>query len=189
MQAAKIRQKPGDPSTGNAPRSASSLTAAQYPQGARRIRSAPRCASSLTAAQYPQGARCIRSAPRCASSLTAAQHPQNPCKARCFYPKNVSIFVSLRGRSAAVAIFKPKARHPAPKYGSTKHGSTKQKGTPITKTMDSLRCLASSFSISRLCFVPRNHISLRNDKSFRQRLPRRAQKQRPPRNDKIDRLD
>ena len=32
MQAAKIRQKPGNPSTGNAPRSASSLTAAQHPQ-------------------------------------------------------------------------------------------------------------------------------------------------------------
>ncbi len=39
------------------------------------------------------------------------------------------------------------------------------------------------------CFVPRNHISLRNDKSFRQRLPRRAQRMRPPRNDRIGRFD
>ena len=30
---------------------------------------------------------------------------------------------------------------------------------------------------------------VRNDKSHRQRLPRRAQKLRPPRNDRIDRLD
>ena len=34
------------------------------------------------------------------------------------------------------------------------------------------------------CFVPLNHSSFRDDKSFRQRLPRRAQKLRPPRNDK-----
>ena len=34
------------------------------------------------------------------------------------------------------------------------------------------------------CFVPRNHSSFRDGKSFRQRLPRRAQKLRPPRNDK-----
>ena len=39
------------------------------------------------------------------------------------------------------------------------------------------------------CFVTRNHSSFRDDKSIRLRLPRRAQKLRPPRNDKIDRLD
>ena len=36
--------------------------------------------------------------------------------------------MSLRGRSAAVAIFKPKAWHPV-----AKHGSAKQKGIPIHK--------------------------------------------------------
>ena len=44
-----------------------------------------------------------------------------------FYEKP-AIFVSLRGRSAAVAIFKPKAWHPV-----AKHESTKQEEIPITK--------------------------------------------------------
>ena len=39
-----------------------------------------------------------------------------------------TIFVSLRGRNAAVAIFKPKVWHPV-----AKHGSTKQEEIPITK--------------------------------------------------------
>ena len=51
-----------------------------------------------------------------------------------------SKFVSLRGRSAAVAILKFEAWHPVPK-----HGSTKQKEIPITKNMDSL--LHSAFSL------------------------------------------
>ena len=51
-------------------------------------------------------------------------------RGKLFYSKTVPIFVSLRGRSAAVAIFKPKAWHPV-----AKHGSTKQKGSPITKNM------------------------------------------------------
>ena len=50
--------------------------------------------------------------------------------------------MSLRGRSAAVAILKPKAWHPAPK-----HGSTKQEEVPITKNMDSLLHSASSLFI------------------------------------------
>ena len=45
-----------------------------------------------------------------------------------FYPKNVPIFVSLRGRGAAVAILKFEVWHPV-----AKHGSTKQKRIPITK--------------------------------------------------------
>ena len=51
-------------------------------------------------------------------------------RGKLFYPKTVPIFVSLRGRSAAVAILKPKAWHPM-----AKHGSTKQKENPITKNM------------------------------------------------------
>ena len=90
-----------------------------------------------------------------------------------------SKFVSLRGRTAAVAILKPKARHPG-----TKHGSTKQEEIPITKNMDSLASFRFLTLYLWFCFVPCNHNSLRNDKSFRQRLPRRAQKLRPPRNDK-----
>ena len=60
---------------------------------------APHSASSLTAAQHPQGARRIRSAPRSASSLTAAQHPQNPCKVRYFYPKTSQFRVIARPQS------------------------------------------------------------------------------------------
>ena len=79
--------------------------------------------------------------------------------------------VSLRGRSAAVAILKFEAWHPV-----AKHGSTKQEEIPITKTWESLRRSSFSLFIPRFCFVPAYHISLRNDKSIRQRLPRRAQK-------------
>jgi hypothetical protein len=57
------------------------------------------------------------------------------------------------------------------------------------KTGDLLHRFASSLFIPRFCFVPRNHSSFRDDKSFRQRLPRRAQKLRPPRKDRIVRLD
>ena len=46
--------------------------------------------------------------------------------------------VSLRGRIAAVAIFKPKVWHPV-----TKHGSTKQEENPYHKNMDSLLHSAS----------------------------------------------
>ena len=87
-------------------------------------------------------------------------------------------FVSLRGRSAAVAILKVKVWHPA-----AKHGSAKQEGSPITKN----RRFAASFRflslyskvlfrsvLSRFCFVPHNHRSLRDGKSRRLRLPRRA---------------
>ena len=70
--------------------------------------------------------------------------------------------MSLRGRSAAVAILKLKAWYPAPK-----HGSTKQEEIPITKNIDSLLCSASSLFIPRLCFVPLYQISFRDDKSFR----------------------
>ena len=94
-----------------------------------------------------------------------------------FPNKNVPILCHCEERSD-VAILKLKAWHPAPK-----HGSTKQEGRPITKKGDSLRCLASSFFILRFCFVPRNHSLFRDGKSFRLRLPRRAQKMRPPRND------
>ena len=100
----------------------------------------------------------------------------------CFPNKTAAISCHCEERSDA-AILKFEAWHPAPK-----HGSTKQEGSPITKKGDSLRCLASSFFILRFCFVPRNHSSFRDGKSFRQRLPRRAQKLRPPRNDKTDRF-
>ena len=51
--------------------------------------------------------------------------------------------MSLRGRTAAVAILKFEAWHPAPK-----HGSTKQKGSPITKNMG----IAASFCVLILYF-------------------------------------
>ena len=53
-------------------------------------------------------------------------------------------------------------------------GARSKKESLSQKNRDSLRRSASSLFIPRLCFVPRNHSSLRDDKSFRQRLPRRA---------------
>ena len=49
-------------------------------------------------------------------------------RGKLFYPKTVPIFVSLRGRSAAVAILEFEVWHPV-----AKHGSTKQEGIPITE--------------------------------------------------------
>ena len=63
-------------------------------------------------------------------------------------------------------------------------GARNKKESLSQKTGDLLHRFAPAFLISRFCFVTRNHSSLRNDKLFRQRLPRRAQKLRPPRNDK-----
>ncbi len=59
----------------------------------------------------------------------------------------------------------------------------RSKKEALSQKMDLLRRFASSLFLSRFCFVPRNHSSFRDGKSFRQRLPRRAQKLRPPRND------
>ena len=66
-----------------------------------------------------------------------------------------------------MAIFKPKVWHPV-----AKHRSGKQDGSPITKNIR----FAASFRflfLSGFGFVPSNQISLRDDKSFRLRLPRR----------------
>ena len=66
-----------------------------------------------------------------------------------------------------MAIFKPKVWHPV-----AKHGIGKQDGSPITKNMR----FAASFRflfLSGFCFVPSNHISFRDDKLLRLRLPRR----------------
>ena len=65
-------------------------------------------------------------------------------------PQTVPIFVSLRGRSAAVAILKSKVWHPG-----TKHGSGKQDRSPITKNMDTLLHSASSlFIYGSVSFCP-----------------------------------
>ena len=87
---------------------------------------------------------------------------------RSFPNKTAPILCHCEERSD-VAILKFEVWHSV-----AKHESTKQEGSPITKNMDSLRCLASSFFISRFCFVPRSHSSFRDGKSHRQRLPRRA---------------
>ena len=84
--------------------------------------------------------------------------------------------VSLRGRSAAVAIFKPKAWHPV-----TKHGSTKQAGSPITKK--GIRCVVllplSLFqgSVSLRATIVRSGMANRIVKDCR------VGRTRPPRND------
>ena len=84
--------------------------------------------------------------------------------------------MSLRGRIAAVAIFKPKVWHPAPK-----HGSTKQEGIPITKTW--IHCFIllslSSFqgSVSFRATIVRSGMASRFVKDCR------VGRTRPPRND------
>ena len=72
-------------------------------------------------------------------------------------------------------------RHGIPWRGT---GARSKKKSLSQKTGDLLHRFAPAFLISRFCFVTRNHGSFRDDKSFRQRLPRRVQKLRPPRNDK-----
>ena len=64
-------------------------------------------------------------------------------------------------------------------WGMASRGEAREyvaRGKPYHKNMDSLRRFASSLFIPRFCFVPSYHISLRDDKSHRLRLPRRAQK-------------
>ena len=50
-------------------------------------------------------------------SITTAQKITAKDEKHPFSNKNIPIFVSLRGRSAAVAILKSKARYPVAKYG------------------------------------------------------------------------
>ena len=70
-------------------------------------------------------------------------------RGKLFYPKTVPIFVSLRGRSAAVAILKVKAWHPV-----AKHGSTKQKENPITKNMGFVVSFCFLFLHFKVLFRP-----------------------------------
>ena len=89
-----------------------------------------------------QEGRELRSTRKGYAASAARQNPRVASKKRLN-------FVSLRGRKAAVAIFKPKVWHPV-----AKRGSTKRKGILIAKN-----------GIRR--FIPRNHISFRDDKSLR----------------------
>ena len=126
-----------------------------------------------------------------------------------------TIFVSLRGRSAAVAIFKPKVWHPVAKHGSGKrqnpqiserHGATPQRRfsgsaiscgrTPAFPVRSIFHTIKDRISRRSHIHLPEGRISLRSSGrapfrdavSFRQRLPRWAQRMRPPRNDKSDRV-
>ena len=78
-----------------------------------------------------------------------------------------TIFVSLRGRSAAVAILKPKVWHPVAKLGSAK-----QEEIPITKNMR----YAASFRPAIFRYGMTNRIV----------KDCRVGRTRPPRNDKLD---
>ena len=80
----------------------------------------------------------------CTASMPCS--PQQRVKILAQQVKNAAISCHCEA-AAAVAIFKPKVWHPV-----AKHGSTKQKGILLAKN-----------GICR--FIPRNRISLRNDKS------------------------
>ena len=113
-----------------------------------------------------------------------------------------TIFVSLRGRRAAVAIFKPKVWHPVAKHRSGKRQnpqiSNRRGATPQRRFSGSAisRGRTPAFPVRSIFHTVKDRISRRSSGrasfrdavSFRQRLPRRAQKMRPPRNDKSDRV-
>ena len=73
---------------------------------------------------------CDRKRPRGSDEPRGRFSVSKNLRGKLLYPKNIPIFVSLRGRSAAVAILKSKVWHPV-----AKHGSTKQAGILIAKNM------------------------------------------------------
>ena len=111
-------------------------------------------------------------------------------------------FVSLRGRRAAVAILKPKVWHSLAKHGIrnrqnpeilNRHGATPHRrisGSAISRGRTPAFPVRSIFHTikDRISRRSSGRASFRDAVSFRQRLPRRAQKMRPPRNDKSDRV-
>ena len=62
---------------------------------------------------------CYSKRPRDSDEFRGRFSVSKNLRGKLFYPKTVPIFVLLRGRSAAVAIFKPKVWHPGTKHGST----------------------------------------------------------------------
>ena len=96
---------------------------------------------------------------------------QNPCKSSCFYPKNAPISCHCE---AAERPWQSESQRYGIPHRST--GARSKKESLLQKTWESLRRFASSFFISRFCFVTCNHSSFWDGKSFRLRLPRRAQK-------------
>ena len=89
-----------------------------------------------------------------------------------FY-ENLPFLCHCEARSD-VAILKSKSQRYGIPCRST--GARSKKKSLSQKTWDSLRRFASSFFISRFRFATCNHSSFRDGKSFRLRLPRRAQK-------------
>ena len=93
-----------------------------------------------------------------------------------------AIFVSLRGRRAAVAILKPKVWHPAAKHGSTKqqnpqisdrHGATPQRrfaGSAISRGRKPAFPVRSIFHTIKGRISPRSHTRLK-DEFHRAALP------------------
>ena len=118
---------------------------------------------------------------------------------RLFSKQNRSKFVSLRGRSAAVAIFKPKVWHPAAKHGSanrqksrrTSRISIRPAGTPQRRFSGSAisRGRKSAFPVRSILRTAKGRISLRSLAVPHSGMPSRSVKDcrvgrtRPPRND------
>ena len=91
----------------------------------------PRLCNNMAAERYRQSKR-----PRGSNESWGRFCVSKKPSRQAFLPQNIPIFVSLRGRRAAVAILKVKAWHPV-----AKRGSTKQEEIPITKN----RRFAASF--------------------------------------------
>ena len=93
-------------------------------------------------------------------------------------PKSVSILCHCE---AAARPWQSLSRRYGIPWRST--GARGKKESLSQKTWELLHRYAFLFFLPRFCFVSPYHISLRDDKSFRLRLPRRTQRMRPPRND------
>ena len=114
-----------------------------------------------------------------------------------------TIFVSLRGCRAAAAILKPKVWHSLAKHGIgnrqnpeilNRHGATPQRrfsGSAISRRRKPAFPVRNIFHTvkDRISRRSSGRASFRDAVSFRQRLPRRTQKMRPPCNDKNDKSD
>ena len=83
-------------------------------------------------------------------------------RGKLFYPKTSRF--SCHCEAAARPWQSESRRHGIPWRSM---GARSKRKTLSQKTWDSLCRFASSFFILRFCFVPRNHSSLRNDKSHR----------------------
>ena len=124
----------------------------------------PRLCNNMAAERYRQSKR-----PRGSNESRGRCCVSKNLRGKLFYPKTSRF--SCHCEAAERPWQSESRRHGIPWRSM---GARSKRKTLSQKTWESLRRSASSLFIPRLCFVPLYHISFRDDKSFRQRLPRRA---------------